>query len=239
MTTPDAPRHLPPTPAERLKTIATRAAAGSGQGSTGFYRPVTQPKRGSDSGVGTVITGEGAEDATSITSANGGYGSSSATGLNGAIAIGTDSESLGSGTVAIGAAAYAIGGPDPTNLGATAIGPGARAEGDEATAIGASTEAHSAGSSWGPVAVGAGAAAYGDAAIAIGRQAAAGASGSEAAGAVAIGAGALAPNANDFVLGNGNHNVQVPGKFILTDVAGGQWQLVVSTGGVLSVVAFP
>lgn len=218
----DVPRHLPRTQLERIRNVARTHAALSGGGSTAAARPVTQgtsaPQVYRAPGTGGAVkTGDSSgENSVAIASTTTDDGGVTATGAD-AVAIGYGAHAGGFLSVALGGLSTSADGAD----GAICIGWNALASGDASIAIG--TGGTSAASTR----------ATGTESVAIGPQAQA--SGSRS---VAIGADAAASGDDQIALGS-SHVVIVRGSLCLADSAGNLHQVVVSTGGALSTVAYP
>lgn len=214
----DVPRRLRPTSGKRTNTILTQThGAHSAKGSTAAARPVTKTKNAQQyvppSPGGIVYVG--------ITGA-------------GAIAIESTSSNPDSSTVAADGAVV-MGPLSNGGTGAAVVGRDVNASGEYCARLGfGGLVSGSRG-----VGIGYAITVTGDHGGAVGDECESLANGAWAFGVDSGGTPASAPNENDFVLGTANHNVQVPGKFILTDGSGGQWQLVVDTSGALSTVAYP
>lgn len=224
------PRRLPPNDDERQSTIDKTGAAGSGRGQSPSYRP---PRSGTGNQQGRGQQAFDEMDPVVI-----GLDAASTSGR--AVAVGAGSQANFDHSTALGADSTADGGA------AISIGHFSSATGDAALAVGSAAGANGMNT----VALGRDAYAEGDQAIALGSATAEGANSTaiqgiaHANGAVAIGADhagatAHALNQDEFVLGTSAHIVIVHGKLVLDDGTGGLWQLSVSTGGVLSVVAYP
>lgn len=243
----DAPRRLPQrTDADRVKTITRRMSGGSDDGQSANTRPVKpRPRRDNPRtplGNGTVVTGDtsAALDADgvglAIVSTEAGDPASTTKAALNSVALAPNAQANGEQALSLG---YSAVGRDG---GAIVAGWGAAGYGELIILLGASGVIGTTGTAaadGGGVGVGFAVKVYGVDSLALGKSAQVGTTGSPARNAAAVGSNSFAPNDDDFMLGNAANNVQVPGKLILSDDAGGRWELRVSTGGALSVVAYP
>jgi hypothetical protein len=161
-----------------------------------------------------------------------------------AIAIGNLADATGNDAIAIGTA-------DAEGVGAIAIGVSSGASADGTVAVGwsASSDAYrSATLGYGAfvnssaergLAAGAESGVHGAWGTALGARTVADAAGSMAIGCDSGGTGAVSAVTDEIRLGTNSHVTVIEGKLVIADGSGGLHQIVVSTGGALSTVAYP
>jgi len=238
------PPAAPPTPPPDANVLT---GTSSGTDSTSITSTSAGAGGSSATGFRAIAMGNDATASSAYAVAIGG---------GGATASGNSSLALGVGAQASGTSSVGIINNSSTGQNSFAFAPGADATANDAIAFGSSSQATATGA-WaqtgaqasGTYSIAAGyspdaasnrgARATKKVAIALGGNTYANGVGSVALGTDSSGTGASTSTDNEIALGTANHIAIVKGKLVIADSSGGLHQIVCSTGGALSTVAYP